>query len=89
MTGTQLAAEVEQHLPGLRVLFTTGYSAVPALKLARKGVSLLRKPYKTRDLALTVRQALEAAYHGAAVPQPRAGRGVLKAYGLDPPNHFG
>jgi len=55
VTGTQLAAEVEQHLPGLRVLFTTGYSDVPALKQGRKGVSLLRKPYKTRDLALTVR----------------------------------
>ena len=61
VTGTQLAAEAEQHLPGLRVLFTTGYSDVPALKQTRKGVSLLRKPYKTRDLALTVRQALDAA----------------------------
>jgi CheY-like chemotaxis protein len=63
ITGTQLAAEVEARLPGLRILFTTGYADAPALKArpGQPGVSLLRKPYKTRVLALTVRRALDQA----------------------------
>jgi len=61
ITGTQLAAEAEKQLPGLKILFTTGYSDVPMLKGSRRAASLLRKPYKTRDLALTVRQVLDAA----------------------------
>ena len=60
VTGTQLAAEAEKRLPGLKILFTTGYSEVPALANARRGVALLRKPYKTRDLARTVRETLDA-----------------------------
>jgi PAS domain S-box-containing protein len=61
ITGTQLAEEAERQIPGLKVLFTTGYSEVPALKQSKKGMSLLRKPYKTHDLAHTVRHALDSA----------------------------
>jgi PAS domain S-box-containing protein len=61
VTGTELAAEAERQLPGLRILFTTGYSEVPTLKNSRRGVALLRKPYKTRELARTVRDMLDAA----------------------------
>jgi CheY-like chemotaxis protein len=61
MTGTQLAAEAEKQIPGLKILFTTGYSEVPALLDSRRGVALLRKPYKTRDLAHTVREMLDTA----------------------------
>ncbi len=60
ITGTQLAAEAEKQIPNLRILFTTGYSEVPALANARRGVALLRKPYKSRDLARTVRETLDA-----------------------------
>jgi hypothetical protein len=34
---------------------------VPTLRNARGGVALLRKPYKTRELARTVRETLDAA----------------------------
>ncbi len=61
ISGTQLAAEAEQRLPALKILFTTGYSEVPALANARRGMALLRKPYKTRDLARTVRETLDTA----------------------------
>jgi CheY-like chemotaxis protein len=61
LTGTELAAEAEQQLPKLKILFTTGYSEVPALKTAGRGAALLRKPYKTRELAHTVRATLDAA----------------------------
>jgi CheY-like chemotaxis protein len=59
ITGTQLAAEAEKQIPNLKILFTTGYSEVPALANARRGVALLRKPYKSRDLARTVRETLD------------------------------
>ena len=61
ITGTELADEAERQIPGLKILFTTGYSEVPALKNSRGGAALLRKPYKTRDLARTVRETLDAA----------------------------
>ena len=61
MTGIQLAEEAERQIPGLKVLFTTGFADVPALKGSRGGVALLRKPYKSRDLASTVRQTLDNA----------------------------
>ena len=61
VTGAQLAAEAESRIPGLRILFTTGYSEAPLMKQAKTGVSLLRKPYRTRELALTVRRALDDA----------------------------
>jgi CheY-like chemotaxis protein len=62
MSGYQLAAVARQILPGLKVLFMTGYAgtstrAEPAE--ARFGV-MLRKPYRKQMLATTVRAALEA-----------------------------
>ncbi len=59
VNGAQLAAEAEKELPGIRVLFTTGYAEGPSLSRARKGVALLRKPYNTRELARTVRETLD------------------------------
>jgi PAS domain S-box-containing protein len=63
ITGTQLAAEAGQRLPGLRILFTSGYSDMPTLTgtPAKPGAALLRKPYKMRELALAVRRALDRA----------------------------
>src|SRR5262249_21749231 len=61
VSGTELAAEAEKDLPGIRVLFTTGYSEAPSLSSAGRSVALLRKPYKTRDLARIVRETLDAS----------------------------
>jgi PAS domain S-box-containing protein len=61
ITGAELAAEADERIPGLKILFTTGYADVPALANARRGVALLRKPYKIRDLARTVRETLDTA----------------------------
>jgi PAS domain S-box-containing protein len=62
MTGYQLASVAQQLHPGLRVLFTTGYSrSLPGAEavVAHPG-AMLRKPYRKKELATTVRAALEA-----------------------------
>ncbi len=61
MTGDELAREARQIRPDLAVLFTSGYSE-PALaaKNIIPGAQWLRKPYTARELAVTVRELLNA-----------------------------
>ena len=62
MTGYQLAAAARQLRPGMKVLFTTGYSrSEPGNDLAGPAAgAVLRKPYRRQELATAVRAALEA-----------------------------
>jgi PAS domain S-box-containing protein len=62
MTGYQLAASARQLLPGLKVLFTTGYAGPetrtePALPVPG---AVICKPYRREELAITMRAALAA-----------------------------
>jgi CheY-like chemotaxis protein len=62
MTGRNLAEDARRRRPGLKTLFTSGYtenSIVHQDKLA-PGVKFLSKPYKRQDLAAKVREALDA-----------------------------
>ena len=61
MTGYQLAASAQQLLPGLKVLFTTGYTGArtrtePAQSPAG---AMIAKPYLRQELAITIRAALD------------------------------
>ena len=60
MTGRQLAEEAEKLRPGLRVLYTSGYTddAVAHHGRLDEGVLLLTKPYRRAQLAKMVREAL-------------------------------
>ena len=61
MTGYQLAAAARRLRPELRVLFTTGYARVgprPEPPDEEAG-PMLRKPYRQRELATTLRAVLE------------------------------
>jgi PAS domain S-box-containing protein len=60
MNGRQLAEEAERRRPGLKVLFTSGYTEDAAVHHGRllSGVLLLAKPYRKADLARLIRQAL-------------------------------
>ena len=72
MSGAQVAAEVARRRPGLRVLFTSGYSEADAFKSAGLPVDLplLRKPYSRAELAAAVSAALERpATLGDAAPR--------------------
>lgn len=62
MGGRQLAEEACRRRPGLRVLFTSGYTANSIVHNGRldPGVRLLTKPYTRERLAHMIRQALDA-----------------------------
>ncbi|MGR9173423.1 PAS domain S-box protein [Rhizobium sp. KDH_Rht_773_N] len=61
MTGDELARAARAERPDLAVLFTSGYSE-PALAAndVIAGAQWLRKPYTARDLALKVRELIDA-----------------------------
>jgi CheY-like chemotaxis protein len=60
MNGRQLAIEAEMRRPGLKVLFTSGYTENAIMHHGRldAGVLLLPKPYISSDLARMIRTAL-------------------------------
>jgi signal transduction histidine kinase/CHASE3 domain sensor protein len=60
MTGRQLAEAVARHRPGLKVLYTSGYTDNSIVHHGRldQGVLLLTKPYRKTQLAQMIRQAL-------------------------------
>jgi PAS domain S-box-containing protein len=60
MSGRELADRAHSLRPGLKVLFTSGYTENAIVHQGRldPGVQLLRKPYRRRDLALKLRSVL-------------------------------
>jgi len=60
MNGRQLADAVAKRRPGVKVLFTSGYTENAIIHHGRldPGVALLAKPYRKRDLAQAIREAL-------------------------------
>jgi CheY-like chemotaxis protein len=73
MGGAELAGELVRLLPGLRVVYMTGYLDE---ELARHGVvpspAVVRKPFSPGRLARAVREALDApASSPATTPEPR------------------
>ena len=68
MNGRQLAHEASRVRPGLKVLYTSGYTENAIVHHGRldPGVLLLAKPYRKSDLARMVRRAFEATKDAAA-----------------------
>jgi signal transduction histidine kinase/CheY-like chemotaxis protein len=60
--GAQLAEAARARRPGLKVLFTSGYTANAVGHQGRldEGVQLLSKPYRKEELARKIRQVLDA-----------------------------
>jgi CheY-like chemotaxis protein len=60
MTGRQLADTIAKRRPGLKVLYTSGYTDNAIVHHGRldEGVLLLTKPYRKNQLAQMVRRAL-------------------------------
>lgn len=63
MNGRQLVEEIGRLWPGLRILYTTGYTrnAIVHNGTLDQGVALLSKPFTIEQLALKVRQVLDRA----------------------------
>ena len=68
MTGRQLADEVTKRRPGMKVLYTSGYTDNAIVHHGRldQGVLLLTKPYRRSQLAQMVRLALRGKADEAA-----------------------
>jgi two-component system, cell cycle sensor histidine kinase and response regulator CckA len=63
LNGRELAEIFWAERPGLKVIFTSGYSAdvVGREFVLRRGLNYLQKPYHPQKLAMTVRECLDAA----------------------------
>ncbi|MEN3382833.1 MAG: hypothetical protein V7608_2877 [Hyphomicrobiales bacterium] len=61
VNGRQIADEAVRRRPGLKVVFTSGYTENAIVHHGRldAGVLLLTKPYRKSDLALMIRRALD------------------------------
>jgi PAS domain S-box-containing protein len=74
----ELAQQARALLPGLRVLFTSGYTQNTFVQGGRldPGVELLSKPYRQEDLARKIRQVLARSPQpvAAAIPPPKETR---------------
>jgi PAS domain S-box-containing protein len=60
ITGYQLADQARAERPGLKVLFTSGYTELAAAGLLDLNQQLLSKPYRKQDLGHAVRTVLDA-----------------------------
>lgn len=61
MNGRDLAAKARRLVPGLKVLFTSGFADAGAVDSGgvEDGGLLIKKPYKTKDLASRIQEALQ------------------------------
>jgi len=61
MNGRDLARRLQAEHPGLKVLFTSGYTAnvIAHHGVLESGVQFISKPFSMRDFAARVRQSLE------------------------------
>jgi DNA-binding NtrC family response regulator len=67
--GWNLAELIREMRPGIKVIYTTGYSDVSSEQLSSDpGIVLLEKPYRLSRLAETVRNAID---HPAPTPAGR------------------
>ena len=61
MDGWKLAEIVRQIRPGIKVMYTSGYSDTGSERLeSDAGILILEKPYKLSALAQMIRRALDA-----------------------------
>jgi CheY-like chemotaxis protein len=66
LNGADLAKAALERRPDLRVLFTSGYTTrLVEKEWPAQNVELLRKPYRSVDLAARVRSVLDSAEHAA------------------------
>ena len=61
MNGRELAERMQSLYPGLKYMFMSGYTAnaISHRNILDKGVNFIHKPFSKRDLATTVRNALD------------------------------
>ncbi len=74
MTGTEVAAQLRQRKPTLKVIFTSGYSPeIIGKDFTQAGVAFISKPYLPPQLAQLVRECLDAGEVRSPKSEVRAG----------------
>ena len=63
VSGQELAEQFKGQKPGLKLVYTSGYSAEAAARSLDlvDGINFLQKPYDAEKLARTVRNCLDGA----------------------------
>jgi two-component system cell cycle sensor histidine kinase/response regulator CckA len=70
MGGATTATQLRQQMPGLPILFTSGFSENANNAMSQvPGSHYLQKPYGPTSLASTIREILESASAGLIHPQ--------------------
>jgi CheY-like chemotaxis protein len=64
MSGFDMVTRARAKLPGLNVLFVTGFADAPHLENQMRGETVIKKPFTMTQLADAVRTALERAAAG-------------------------
>jgi len=61
VSGAELARQLRANCPGLKIIFTSGYTAneINTQTLVKMKARYLQKPYSHADLARTVRECLD------------------------------
>ena len=62
MNGPELADEVRRRRPGMKVLYTSGYTEDGIVRngMLEAGVTLLGKPFQKNEMAAKVRRVLDS-----------------------------
>ena len=73
MNGRELADQIVQKRPGIKILFTSGYTddAIVRHGILEPGIAFIQKPYRPRALARKIREVLDGSS-----PPLGASRGV-------------
>ena len=78
MNGRNLAEKLSASMPGLAVLFLSGYTNADILRREpdepKGNHRLLQKPFTTHSLATAVREALDGTYHSTGSGTKRTSR---------------
>jgi nitrogen-specific signal transduction histidine kinase/ActR/RegA family two-component response regulator len=77
VNGRELARRLQEDKPGLKVIYTSGYSSDTMGRdfVVREGVDYLQKPYQPRQLAQVVRACLDGTGRSTpAAAEPGTGR---------------
>jgi DNA-binding response OmpR family regulator len=72
MNGKELYSKVEKRLPGVKVIYMSGYTdeVIAHHGVLDPGTHFIQKPFSTRDLAAKVREVLDDVSHGTISPDP-------------------
>jgi signal transduction histidine kinase len=71
MTGLELAKEVRERLPGLPILFASGYADVATFGAELSEATVLKKPFRIAEVAERIRDMLKPHEGGKVIAFPR------------------